>query len=156
MKPTVALIFLAALTSPPQPGSSSGAKPQVVRAVAPVYPTTAAQILVLGQVIVEVSIDEGGLVTRAHLLRTPAMLEGTAMEAARLWRFEAAPGQGERKAELVFLFDQIAAPKAESELYPAFLPPYTMEIKTKCVRHCEKLDEIRKDAFTIAPLPRRK
>lgn len=53
----------------------------------PVYPPAAKSIGVGGTVIVEVLIDESGKVISAHAVSGPALLQSTAVQAARLAKF---------------------------------------------------------------------
>jgi protein TonB len=55
--------------------------------VAPVYPVLARQIHAEGNVILEATIDESGIVRDIHVLRSVPMLDAAAIEAVRQWRY---------------------------------------------------------------------
>jgi TonB family protein len=121
--------------------------PRVVRAVAPIYPRTAADALVLGYVWVDVEVDSAGVVMKADIVRTPALLDQEPLRAAQLWRFEPSPDTPTRTVRLTFVFDLIAEPKADADLYPSFTPPYIVEVRAACKRRCEAVERQRGTAF---------
>ena len=138
-------LLLWAATPTGQAAEERGpSSPGVVRAVAPNYPELPT--LVVGYVLVDATVDASGAVTDARVVRTPAMLQKEPVQAARLWRFEPAAGSSPRTVRLMFIFDQLRDPSIE-ELYPVFVPPYAIEIRAKCRRHCDGLDTVSEGVF---------
>ena len=131
---------LVAQDTPPQ-------VPEVKRAVAPRYPQLPGNPPLLGRVIIEASVDAAGQVTGTKVLRAPAMLHQESERAARRWKFAPSTTTGERTVRLTFVFDLIADPVNDDELWPVFVPPYTVEVRAKCMRHCDKLEELRKEGL---------
>jgi TonB family protein len=62
--------------------------PRLKSQVPPVYPSIAKRARVEGAVVIKAHIDEGGVVTDAHVLRGHAMLARSAVEAVRQWKYE--------------------------------------------------------------------
>lgn len=70
--------------------------PRVIHRVDPSYPPDARAARVQGIVIVEVIVDETGMVREAHVLKgLPYGLEQAALDAVRQWRFEPATKDGQ-------------------------------------------------------------
>ncbi len=69
--------------------------PRKIVHVAPEYPGLARQIRVKGIVILEVTVDDGGNVINAHVLRSIALLDKAALTAVLQWKFEPARLNGE-------------------------------------------------------------
>lgn len=63
--------------------------------VAPRYPTFARDIRIEGTVILDVIIDEHGVVTSTRVLKSVAFLDQAAVDAVRQWRFTPARLNGE-------------------------------------------------------------
>jgi protein TonB len=61
--------------------------PQKVKDVRPAYPSIAQSARVQGVVILEVIIDEQGLVSNARILRSIPLLDQAALDAVRQWEF---------------------------------------------------------------------
>ena len=61
--------------------------PLKVRSIDPVYPPLALAARVQGVVIIEATINEGGRVLNARILRSVPLLDQAAMEAVRQWEF---------------------------------------------------------------------
>jgi TonB family protein len=121
--------------------------PPVVRAVAPTYPRVAADASVIGYVLVDVEVDSTGAVATAKIVRTPALLQEEPLRAAQLWRFEPDRDKPKRTVRLTFVFDLVVDPPSEGDLYPAFAPPYIVEVRAQCKRRCEMLEKQRATAF---------
>ena len=62
--------------------------PKKIRDVPPVYPELAKQARVQGLVILEAIIGTRGRVSRVRVLRSIPLLDGSALNAVRQWRFE--------------------------------------------------------------------
>lgn len=56
--------------------------------VQPVYPQAAKQLRISGAVLIQVKIDEAGLVSEAKILCGPDIISEAALEAARKWTFK--------------------------------------------------------------------
>ncbi len=69
----------------------SGA-PRKIGDVAPIYPAAARQANVSGMVILQLTVNAGGSVTDARVLRSIPLLDAAAIEAAKQWQFEPRPG----------------------------------------------------------------
>jgi protein TonB len=69
--------------------------PQKVAHVAPDYPSIARAARVQGIVILEATIDAGGDVTAARVLRSVPMLDDAALQAVRQWKFTPARLNGQ-------------------------------------------------------------
>jgi hypothetical protein len=100
---------------------------------------------------VDVDIDSTGAVKETHLIRTPALLQDEPLRAARLWRFEPAPEVPIRTVRLTFVYDLVRDPRGDEELYSAFVPPYRVDLRAKCQRHCDQLEKVRQGAFMGLP-----
>lgn len=59
--------------------------------VQPSYPELALKMKIVGTVKVEVVVSPGGVVKEARVLGGHPVLASVALDAARKWRFEAAP-----------------------------------------------------------------
>ena len=77
----------AVVPLPPQPVGGVVRPPQKVHHVAPTYPAIAQAARVSGVVIVEALIGEDGSVRDAKVLRSVPLLDASAVEAVRQWRF---------------------------------------------------------------------
>jgi periplasmic protein TonB len=62
--------------------------PRLVSETKPVYPATARQAGVDGNVVVRIVIDKAGNVVDARAIAGPEMLRGAAVDAVRQWRYE--------------------------------------------------------------------
>lgn len=61
--------------------------------VAPVYPELARKMRISGTAKIEVVVAPNGTVKDARVVGGHPILAGAALEAARKWRFEPAPGE---------------------------------------------------------------
>jgi len=71
---------------PRRPGGNVR-EPKKVFDVAPVYPTIAINARKEGTVILEVVIDESGVVSRTRVLRSEPLLDEAALAAVKRWRY---------------------------------------------------------------------
>ena len=62
--------------------------PRKLNDVKPVYPADAQLDRVQGIVIIEATIDAGGKVSNARVLRSIARLDDAALDAVKQWEFE--------------------------------------------------------------------
>lgn len=62
--------------------------PNKISHVAPVYPDIAKQARVQGIVILEAIIDPQGAVTNVRVLRSIPLLDQSAIEAVKQWKYE--------------------------------------------------------------------
>ena len=99
----------------------------VEEAVAPVYPGLAVLGRISGSVVVDVHLSERGAVTGVAATEGEALLRQPSLDAARLWRFRAQPG--ERDVKLIFSFRLMPKNTPEAELGAIFRPPYTVEVR---------------------------
>lgn len=95
--------------------------PKVISRVEPAYTEEAKKQRVAGIVILEIDINESGVVTDARVLKPlPFGLDQAAIEAVRQWRFEPALENGEPVA---VKFNITINFKAEEVERPALMPP---------------------------------
>lgn len=100
--------------------------PQVVRAVAPVYPTLARMVRgASGTVKVEVRIDDKGKVVRASVKEGHLLLQASAATAARQWEFALSASKEERLVTLTFVFIPL---RVQKDTRTSFVSPYQVEI----------------------------
>jgi len=71
--------------------------PRLVRSVEPVYPEIARQAQVEGVVILEATTDEDGNVAAIKILRSIPLLDQSACEAVRQWKYEPLIIEGKRR-----------------------------------------------------------
>lgn len=62
-------------------------EPRLISSVTPVYPQSAMQANVQGDVKIQATIDETGRVTKMKVVSGPALLQRAAMDALRQWRY---------------------------------------------------------------------
>ena len=98
-------------------------------AVAPVFPKLAWVAILHGDLAVEVTVDDSGVVNSAKILsstRPKFGFDEPSLAAARRWRFDPQEGCSTRRAELLFRFRE---PVPEGE--PAgveFRPPFQIDV----------------------------
>lgn len=63
-------------------------EPRLVASPPPVYPQTAVQMNVQGDVIIQAVIDKAGNVAEAHVVSGPPLLRAAALEALRRWKYQ--------------------------------------------------------------------
>lgn len=96
-------------------------------AVAPKYPPLAAMARVSGTVVVRVTIDDSGGVTKAEVTSGHTLLRQAATEAAGKWKFESSPVQT-RTAEVKFKFSLLPE-RGEADVQTTFYPPDEIEVE---------------------------
>jgi TonB family protein len=109
-------------------------QPEVVMAVAPIFPPVAVASNTSGRVVIEVQVDAKGTVSMAKIVDGDALFrQGKIYEAtARRWRFAAAKdGAGLRTARLTFVFKIMPNNTPSAELTSVFMPPYQVEVRHK-------------------------
>jgi TonB family protein len=109
-------------------------QPEVVIAVAPIFPPAAVASNTSGRVVVEVQVDAEGNVSLAKIVDGDALFrQGKIYEStARRWRFAAAKdGSGLRTARLTFVFRIMPNDTPPIELTSVFMPPYQVEVRHK-------------------------
>jgi protein TonB len=62
--------------------------PKLIRRVDPEYPPIAVSAQIEGMVILEATVDTGGAVKDARVLRSHGVLDAAAIEAVQQWRYE--------------------------------------------------------------------
>jgi TonB family protein len=104
-------------------------QPEVVAAVAPIFPAIAAAAKASGDVIVEVKIDQKGTVFSAHAVEGHPLLQKVCEATARRWKFVAAKdSKSARAVRLTFTFRVVDDMAPEIDRTPVFLPPYKIEL----------------------------
>ena len=109
---------------------SATKQPYVSTTAAPDYPALARAAGVTGSVLVDVTIDEMGLVMSVHYYGGHPLLRTPSENAARRYRFQPATEEGSRSARLTFIFTQLLL----NESSPRFirtvsLSPYQIEVR---------------------------
>jgi TonB family protein len=107
----------------------SGEQPEVVAAVAPIFPVIAAAAKANGEVIVEVTINTKGKVSATYVVEGNRLLRQVCEIAARRWKFAPAHDESDgRKVRLTFSFRVLEKQAPEIETTPVFMPPYRIEV----------------------------
>lgn len=108
-------------------------KPEVLSAVAPVYPPLLVAADFSGRIAVEVTINAKGEVTLTRIIEGhPAVRQMTDLfdQTLRKWLFSATTDEREtRKATIVFVFTIVPERTPEADLTTIFRPPYEIEIR---------------------------
>jgi TonB family protein len=113
----------------PTHGQEIGDQPAVITAVAPNYPPIAFSAGITGDVVVEVSIDNEGVVKSAHVVEGHRLLRDDSERMARQWLFARSSGRGPvRKVKLVFGFSILPAKGTSAKPGVVFKLPYRVEI----------------------------
>ncbi len=103
--------------------------PVVRTAVAPGFPELARVVRIQGDITVETTISESGVVNSAMVLSStrPAMgFEGAALAAAKRWTFDAKDQCAARRVELLFRFRK---PVAKGDPFGVeFRPPFQIDV----------------------------
>ena len=124
---TLIVVGFANLCRPTVAQQAGPYGPQVLVAVAPVYPVLAAQTATQGGVRVQVILGADGHVEEAAVVQGHALLRDTATTCARKWSFEV--GEQGRLVKLVFDFRIMPKGTPEPELAARFSPPYGVEVR---------------------------
>jgi TonB family protein len=102
----LAMLSLAMLAGPGRLQSQSSAGIETLRhpksKVQPTYPELARRMSLGGAVKIEVTVAPNGTVKNARVLGGHPLLASAALEAARKWRFEPAPGESTGVIEFKF------------------------------------------------------
>lgn len=122
-------VILCSLLVACGPSLEAGEGCPVTAAVAPQYPPIAVLARLSGSVIVRVTVDEAGTVTRADATRGHPVLRRAATEAAKKWKFEIAPDSS-RTALLEFDF-KVLPEKSDLEGETTFMPPNRVEVRKR-------------------------
>ena len=113
-----------------QTEGQSTAQLSVVSAVAPAYPPEVVSKGYMGAVIIEVQVDDKGIVKSASAISGPPLLYQVAKAAAQRWIFSPDKNHPEiRKARLSFNFKLVAEGIPVEEMWPVFKVPFEVEIK---------------------------
>ncbi|HEX8708292.1 MAG TPA: energy transducer TonB [Pyrinomonadaceae bacterium] len=126
----VAVLFLPLKVAVGQSPASSP-QPAVIKAVAPTYPHIAAAKEIAGKVVVEAHINSEGVVSYTRSIDGPIVLRQTAEEAARKWLFAGDEHRSPSVIQLIFIFNIVSKNTASDELPPIFMPPHSVEVRTK-------------------------
>ena len=126
---TALLMFAASVATFGFYPSQSTEQPVVVTAVSPIFPPIAAAARALGEVVVEVKINQAGEVTSARAQGSYPLLRKACETAAARWKFAPSVERASsRSARLTFVFRVSEKDLPEAELTPIFMPPYRIEI----------------------------
>jgi TonB family protein len=126
------IIFVAVAMPAVSLQSTSTKQPEVVMAVAPIFPPVAVASNTSGRVVVEVQINAEGNVSMAKIVDGDTLFrQGKIYEStARRWRFAAAKaGSDLRTARLTFVFRIMPNDTPPAELTSVFMPPYQVEVR---------------------------
>ena len=109
--------------------SQSSEQPVVISAVAPIFPPVAAAARAIGEVVVEVKINQAGEVTSARTQGSHPLLRKACEIAAARWKFAPVEHAASmRSARLTFVFRMPDKEMPEVEITPVFKPPYRVEV----------------------------
>jgi Gram-negative bacterial TonB protein C-terminal len=107
----------------------SANEPEVIAAVAPIFPVVAAAAKANGAVVVEVKINSKGMVTSSNAVVGHPLLRVVCEIASRRWKFVASNNASkERSVRLTFSFKIVQKDAPEIETTPVFMPPYRVEV----------------------------
>ena len=106
---------------------------RVVHATIPEYLPIFRQALYEGTVVVRVTVDAGGAVTDAEVIRIPAFnREAYFVDVARRWVFE--PAGDASRIDLRFHHEFVAEDAPKEELVATYVPPYRVELRARAMR----------------------
>lgn len=106
-------------------------QPSVVRAVAPIYPETAAEAGESGTVTMEAQVDARGVVTSVRTIAGLKFLDAAAEASARQWVFAPAKKQtGTRVVRLTFTFRLMPIGTRSDEMLSIFVLPTHVEVRS--------------------------
>jgi TonB family protein len=109
-------------------------QPEVMMAVAPIFPPAAVASNTSGKVVIEVQVDATGAVSMAKIVDGDALFRaGKIYETtARRWRFAVAKdGASLRTARITFVFKIMPKDTPPDDLTSVFIPPYQVEVRHK-------------------------
>jgi len=102
----LAVVTVVAAFSLPRAGAQAGQNDEITRRakskVQPVYPELARKMSITGTVKIEVTVAPNGTVKEARVVGGHPVLAGSALDAARKWRFEPAPAESTGVIEFKF------------------------------------------------------
>ena len=108
-----------------------------VKRVEPVYPPLAKAARISGNVVVEVSVDEGGNVASARAISGHPLLRSAAEEAARGWKWGPTTRNGvtiKVKGTITFTFQPEAETSPDDETdYEEAIEAYSQSLKSTLV-----------------------
>jgi Gram-negative bacterial TonB protein C-terminal len=139
MRHTLFRILFLAFIGLASTSIGSGQEPNVVQAVAPIYPLIALSARAMGAVIVEVQIDSKGAATSVRVIEGAATLRPISEFTARRWLF-APSGTAVRRVQLTFRFTIVPDQTTSAERSPIFRPPYEIEIRDVVPHFKQRVD----------------
>ena len=102
----LALVLSESLALPPkasaQENSAEATKRKARVRTVPDYPPLAMKLRVTGKVKIEATVTADGRVTNTRVIGGSPLLVGSAVEAVKKWRFEAAPRETTEIVEFEF------------------------------------------------------
>ena len=136
-KPWVLTLFAAALFGAfghmraSKPESQQAQQPEVVSAVAPIFPPVAVGSRTSGVVRIEVIVGANGTVSAAQIIDGPELLQRVVAvtNTARRWRFAPASDTKQHRVALTFGFRLMPRETPPVDLTPVFMPPYHVEVR---------------------------
>jgi Gram-negative bacterial TonB protein C-terminal len=127
---SISLILMVAITTYSQDGTSD--LPEVLTAVAPIFPPILVAANISGRSTLEVTVDAKGEVTSTKVIEGhPLINQMTRLfdETLSRWRFSIAKEQGKsRTARIAFVFTIVPEHTPEADLTTIFRP-YEVEIR---------------------------
>lgn len=133
----IATVIFAAVAMPEERFQSTRThteQPELILAVAPIFPPVAVASNTSGRVVIEVKVDAEGTVSTAQIIDGDTLFRQGKIfeETARRWRFAAAKDRaGLRTAHLTFVFRIMSKNTPSAELTSVFMPPYQVEVRHK-------------------------
>lgn len=119
-------VLLSPVLVSSQPETS---EPDVVTAVAPVYPPLAVQGHVSAEVVVTVRIDRSGKVASAEMMKGHVLFESSSLTAAKRWAFAEAAQESEM--ELTFTSKLLPREAKATDAGASFFPPRRIEVRER-------------------------
>jgi len=120
------IVAIASLTSAIVPAQQAPPPVAVKEAYAPQYQPIPIVARVEGTVVVRVEIGSDGAVVKAEAIKGPAMLQTSAIQAAKKWKFAGDPATN-RVSILKFIYS-LTSEDAPDETQTVFLPPDAIRI----------------------------
>jgi TonB family protein len=134
IKEFIIVVLLVMYASPLNVAAQSPTRqpsPEVVKAVIPIYPDVARAARLSGTVVVEVKINPDGSVASTRSVSGDELLYKATAISARRWIFTPADKQTKvRDANLTFIYKLMPVSTPVEELFPIFMPPYQVEIRS--------------------------
>jgi len=123
---TLAFVVLP-FASLAQTSSEDPNAPEVIAAVAPVFPPIARAVRAKGDVVIDVSIEPDGTIHSTKIVSGHVLLQKVSEAAAKKWKF--APSSAKARSGRVFFgFGYIDGRESDPEYTITFKPPYRVDV----------------------------